>query len=637
MKRIDVGRSGDGWGFSQGVDPSFAPMVERLAEEARHAPRAYARRVLMAAALGYAALLGWMLLMGLVIAGTIFLFVSGSRSFGLGLLLLLAGANLWLTIRALFVRHAPPDGLVLAQADAPALFAMVEEVRRAVDGPVIHELRLSEDFNAGIVQLPRLGPLGWYRNYLFVGLPLLQALPADEMKAVIAHEFGHLVNADGKLSTWVYRVRQTWVQLADALSYSSWARLLQRFFRWYGPWFNAMSFGLARQTEYAADAVSARVTDAPTAAATLVRVDLSGRRYDRDYWAGVHAAAVAPDADRLTPFAGAAPFLAEPHAGGGAEQALARALTARTDLGDTHPVLADRLQALGVAPAVPAPLVRSAAESLLPDGGAPLADALDARWWQQTESHWQAVRADREEAAQRLAALEAAAIAGTLDPAGWTERADLTETLHGPGAAAAIHDVIARAGTDITAAAAAARCRLQGGDAAALDEILQQARRADLEPGWRRILAGIALDWIDDHAPGHPLTDALRTVHSEMAALEAALDAELVSLDETNEIVPLPGHDALRRALADAGAADPAIRRIWVAGSPWRADPGNLRIIVLFEDSTLLKTAEVGGRVDMLLAVMTVHGAGMVVRSQREHRWLRKRIEALPDAQVFAR
>ena len=94
---------------------------------------------------------------------------------------------------------------------------------------------------------------------------------------------------------------------------------------------------------------------------------------------------------------------------------------------------------------------------------------------------------------------------------------------------------------------------------------------------------------------------------------------------------------ALRQALADAGAADPAIRRIWVAGSPWRADPDNLRILVLFEDSSLLMTAEVGGRVDALLAVMSVHGAGMVVRSQREHRWLRKRIEALPDAQVFAR
>jgi hypothetical protein len=33
-----------------------------------------------------------------------------------------------------------------------------------------------DDFNAAVVQAPRLGLFGWYRNYLLIGLPLAKAL-----------------------------------------------------------------------------------------------------------------------------------------------------------------------------------------------------------------------------------------------------------------------------------------------------------------------------------------------------------------------------------------------------------------------------------------------------------------------------
>jgi hypothetical protein len=55
--------------------------------------------------------------------------------------------------------------------------------------PRFHHVLVTDDFNAAVVQAPRLGLFGWYRNYLLIGLPLAKALTVEQFKAVLAHEF----------------------------------------------------------------------------------------------------------------------------------------------------------------------------------------------------------------------------------------------------------------------------------------------------------------------------------------------------------------------------------------------------------------------------------------------------------------
>src|SRR5262249_7727554 len=121
---------------------------------------------------------------------------------------------------------------------------------------------------------------------LIIGLPLMKALTREQLAAVLAHEFGHLAGGHGRLANWIYRLRFGWIRLAQALqernSFGSFA--FRPFFKWYAPYFSAVSFPLARANEYEADAASARLTSPTAAAAALTGVNVIGTVLQARYW-----------------------------------------------------------------------------------------------------------------------------------------------------------------------------------------------------------------------------------------------------------------------------------------------------------------------------------------------------------------
>lgn len=107
-------------------------------------------------------------------------------------LLLPIAVLVWIVARSLFVKFEPPSGIRLHRAHEPELFRMIDEVRGKIRGPRVHDVLVDDNANAREAQVPRLlGMLG-SRNYLVLGLPFFFALSADELRAVVAHELGHL-------------------------------------------------------------------------------------------------------------------------------------------------------------------------------------------------------------------------------------------------------------------------------------------------------------------------------------------------------------------------------------------------------------------------------------------------------------
>jgi len=94
--------------------------------------------------------------------------------------------------------------------EVPELFAMLRGLEDELGAPRFHEVLLVGDNNAAVVQLPRLGVFGWYKNYLLLGLPLMQGLGPEEFKSVLAHELGHLSGGHGRFGNWLYRMRRSW-------------------------------------------------------------------------------------------------------------------------------------------------------------------------------------------------------------------------------------------------------------------------------------------------------------------------------------------------------------------------------------------------------------------------------------------
>ena len=412
----------------------FEELVRRAEREQAEDPKAYQRRVLWLALLGYlvigslilatVALLGWSV--WLAIVSPVFLLLLIKKK-----LIIILGAVLYALIRSLWIRIEPPEGRELDRSEFPALYAEIDSLQQALDTPTIHRVVLSEELNAGMSQVPRFGPVGPTLNTLILGLPLLMALTPEQARAVLAHEFGHLSGNHSRFGAWIYRLRASWLRVMAAMDENqSWATAwLRRFFDWYAPHFQAYSFALARANEYDADASAARLTSPEQAATALVRVSVGADIAHGEYWDRVRrrieAEAEAPG-DTYQGLHGymKAPATDDKHLTG----SLVRALEARTGHADTHPALADRLAALGVDAKLPPAVESSAADAWIGDALPGLLATMNEEWRRRNAGAWTEAHEELLGKRARLDALAARPQAELADLELW-ELAGLVEEL----------------------------------------------------------------------------------------------------------------------------------------------------------------------------------------------------------------
>ncbi|WNG43420.1 M48 family metalloprotease [Archangium minus] len=477
----------------------FDAEVARLERVAARSPGAYKLRVVLLGALGYAYLLtGLLFLLGII--GGLALLASHGRNIitalkvGLPLLLLVGAVG-----KALWVRLSPPEGRELPRGpETEALWAEVEAVRQKLGGPVIHTLLLNDEFNAAIVQLPRFGLLGPTKNYLVLGLPLMQALSPEHFRAVLAHEFGHLSGAHGRTSAWVYRVRRTWGQVHETLEQQEgWGvAIFTRFFRWYAPFYAAYSFVLARSNEYEADRASADVVGRATAADALVAGELRHAQLEERFWSLMNERATRePEPARPhSEMAAALKSELEPTL---ARKWLDRGLARSTDSTDTHPCLRDRVCALGEEPRLPGRLERSAAETLLGAALPTFAAELDGGWRASVTEKWTQAYGRAQEGRKRLAELESRSPEAPLSLEEEWERASLTEDYRDAEAALPLfRRLLERSPGHVSAHFALGRLLLARGEEAGLGH-LEEAMKRDTDA----ILPACehAMHWLEAH------------------------------------------------------------------------------------------------------------------------------------------
>ncbi|HEY3582641.1 MAG TPA: M48 family metallopeptidase [Pyrinomonadaceae bacterium] len=329
-------------------EKEFVAFVEQLEYYERQHPANYRLRVGLLAALGYLLLFGVLVLILLFVF--VVLYLRAINYLIIQILVLLLGAA-FLIAQSLWIEFPEPEGDEVKYEDAPGLFELVREVRAVTGGPKLRKILLTREYNASIVQRPRLGVFGWHENYLRVGLPLLTSMSPAEIRAVLAHEFGHLSGRHGQFASWIYRVRQTWTQVLENIKkhprYG--LEVFERFFNWYAPYFWAYSFVLARAHEYEADRCAVGVAGKETTARVLINLELKVRALNEVFWPALHARAdTDPQPPRET-FAELLQSLREPLPTDKAQVWFAESLTARHRYDDTHPALADRLAVIGYA------------------------------------------------------------------------------------------------------------------------------------------------------------------------------------------------------------------------------------------------------------------------------------------------
>jgi Zn-dependent protease with chaperone function len=326
-------------------------MVETLVMTSSDAPAAnsLARR----AAVSLALLVGFYVI-GLGLAGLLAWLPFGVYSFtGRGNLQLTwfclasAGAILWSfrPRRDPFVKPGP----LLNEAEHPELFATLRDVAARTNQAMPDEVYLVPVVNAFVTERRRVTGVGRTRM-MGLGLPLLQTLSIGELRAVLAHEFGHHEGGDVALGPLVYRTHRSISRTLEAVSGS----ILEWPFRSYGQLFLRVSAGVSRHQEHVADAFAAKIEGSVPLGSGLRKVNAVDAVYGvflaRDVMPALAAGIVPPLAD------GFETFVSQPHSRKFMDTVLEQVMKGTgADPYDTHPPLAERLAALETRPSCPMP------------------------------------------------------------------------------------------------------------------------------------------------------------------------------------------------------------------------------------------------------------------------------------------
>ncbi len=638
----------------------FDKLVRRM--ERRHAgrPAALERATTVWMALGLAGFLGWV---GLLFAMGIAAFAGGVvLPFEAGVWLLIAGVFivLFATSQAFLffsVEHAPSQGHALRAAEAPALWAMLDSLCRELQCRPVDEVRITIEFNAGIREIPRLGFLGWPRGVLQLGLPLMEALVVDELRAVLAHEMAHGSARHARSASRIYRLHRTWSVLFQRMQRPVSGRsdrairaAASRFAGWYWPRLHARAMVLSRAHEYHADRVAVNCAGVDAVISALWRMECLEPVLSERFWEGVFREAEDspdPPADIMDRLRSA---FATPPSPADASRWVERGLSRTTGIDETHPAFRDRGRALGRSteeirqagfPVAPRP---SSAEALLGADRAAIESELAAEWQRSVVAGWRhrhrrATAEARRREAPGVEGAEAAAPAIPADAVAAWEAARASLELKGPAAAEPLlRAVLERDPRHAGASLVLGNHLLKLGDSEGRRMLEEVAAEAD--EFWMRQ----ACQALHDHFKATGQEAELVAMRSRLDRLDeesAAAQRERATVRPGDSFLPhgladdqLEPLRAVLAAQADCGAA-------WLVRKDLRYFPRKALFVLCVRRKTARWwSADPDGDRDLvrrLIPLVELPGQVLIVARSGSFRRLAAKVMSRPNAEVFRR
>ncbi len=230
-----------------------------------------------------------------------------------------------------------PPGPELSASDEPALFAMIREIAGQMSTAMPKHVYLIPDVNAFVAEVGGFMGIG-SKRVMGIGVGLLNVDNVSELKATIAHEFGHYAGGDTKLGGFVYRTRAAIGGVLQTLG-DHW---MSKPFEWYGNLFLRVSFSVSRRQELEADRASIRIAGLDAHVNGLEREARGGLLFGsfvRSEVVPLTDAGFHPD----NLFAGFRDYAVELERQGAHEEIDQLIASRETDPYDTHPAHTDRI------------------------------------------------------------------------------------------------------------------------------------------------------------------------------------------------------------------------------------------------------------------------------------------------------
>ncbi len=250
--------------------------------------------LLMGGAIGLALLTGFGGLMLIAAYPSVITIMLGLGLIGLGIMVL------FFLIKFLFKKvSADRSNLTeIKKNDQPELFEFIQKLTDEVGAPFPKRIYLSADVNASVFYDSGFWSMFLpVRKNLHIGLGLVNAVNLSELKAVLAHEFGHFSQRSMKLGSYVYNVNQViYNMLYDNAGYGkaleSWGNIsgyfaifanltigivegIQSILKKMYSYINKNYMSLSQQMEFHADAVAASVAGGNQLITALRRLNVA--------------------------------------------------------------------------------------------------------------------------------------------------------------------------------------------------------------------------------------------------------------------------------------------------------------------------------------------------------------------------
>jgi Zn-dependent protease with chaperone function len=237
-----------------------------------------------------------------LVAGSAYLVYASWTLWDWGLLKIgaLAGSGMLFLflLKGLFKRNQldVSDMVEIREREQPTLFAFIKKLCEESNSPIPGKVYLSADVNAGVFYPRSLLTLFWpVRKNLVVGLGLVNVLNLTELKAVLAHEFGHFAQSSMRLGRYVYVANQVmhdmvfgrdfwdrainkWCEIDIRLSFPAWGLklvvwMLRKVLSGAFKGINLLNQALSREMEFDADLNAVRLTGSDALIAALWKVE----------------------------------------------------------------------------------------------------------------------------------------------------------------------------------------------------------------------------------------------------------------------------------------------------------------------------------------------------------------------------
>jgi len=204
------------------------------------------------------------------------------------LIALIAGlGGTWAVLRGLFLpAFAGTSGKEITGTDEPRLFAALREVSEVAGTRMVDRVYLEPGAEAAVRESGGVVRVlfGGGERVLHLGFWTLQGLTVGELKAILAHEYGHFAHGETRLTPVVSRIVNTllgMLQRMAALGRSTWLNPVYWYLRVYFRIFLAVTSSHSRRSELLADRAAALAYGGDVFGKALRKAVENGDEFDR--------------------------------------------------------------------------------------------------------------------------------------------------------------------------------------------------------------------------------------------------------------------------------------------------------------------------------------------------------------------